>query len=240
MGDTLQVAKINKSAFKRKLGQKFAARMLALMDGINRLNSLWHLMVLNDRDDNARTSVRWNRNHYNIITLSMGLLREIYIRISEMPRMRVVKKNIKIGQKIQELLSFFEKPVLLDLLILYRNQLSFHINIGNICIGIDEIEDETVDLVISDTGKEADTLYKFAYQATLNGFVKANEKIFVQLIDPNTPPSKLDDAMTIRAIEILCDYLFEVHTNTMKTIGDELIPLLISEFDLELTAPNTN
>jgi len=229
-------AKINKSAFTRKLGLKFAGRILALMDGLNRLNSLWHLMALNDRDDKNRTSVRWNRNHYNVITLSMGLLQEIYIRISEMSDMKVVKRNLKISSKIQELVDIFEKPVLLDLLRLYRNQLSFHIDIGNICMGIDEIKDKSVDLVVSDTGKEADTIYKFAYQATLSGFVKANEIYFERLINPKSP-TKLDALKLSSALEILWDYLFDVHTNTMKKIADEFIPLLINEFDLALTAP---
>jgi len=117
-------AKVNKQEIKRKLGHKFLARVLALMEGLNKLNSLWDFFILNDKN---RTTIRWTRNFLNAITLSMGLLWEIYIRIDEMKTMNIVVQKPAILNKADELLCIFQKPVLLDLLRAYRNQLSFEL-----------------------------------------------------------------------------------------------------------------
>ena len=71
MDESSHVAKVNKTEFKRKLGHKFAARILALMDGVNRLNALWDFMLLNKETD--EDSVRRYRNEFEAFALSMGI-----------------------------------------------------------------------------------------------------------------------------------------------------------------------
>ena len=69
-----------------------------------------------------------------------------------------------------------------------------------------------------------------------NSFVKKNEEILVQLVTPDNPPVELDETMLKQVMEIFSHYLFKVHTEITKKIDHELIPLIISEFKLELIA----
>ncbi len=228
------VAKVNKQEIKSKLGHKFLARVLALMEGLNKLNSLWDFLILNDQNDKNRTTTRWTRNFLNAITLSMGLLWEIYKRIEEMKAMNIVVEKPAIRTKIDELLCLFQKPVLLDLLRAYRNQLSFHIDICNICKGIDEIKDDDVEFVVSDTGQVVDSQYLFASDASFSGFLNENERLFLQLLNSTNPPSKLNTTMTGEVLKKLGDYLRDIHFGLIKKLDDEFIPLVISEFNLNL------
>lgn len=229
------IFKVNKCELISKLGYKFLVHMLALMDGLNRLDSQLDFLVLNYLNDKNHETVRWNRNFLNAIFISMGLLWEVYRKLKDMKKIEILDKTPSIKNKLDELLEVFHKPGFPELLRMFRNQLSFHIDICNICKGIDEIKDEIVELIARDSDHAVDSQYVFATLTLWKGFLKLNRNLLSQLSNTDYPLPKNGDIGEMREVKILYSYLKEIHYSTMQKI-DELIQLIMKEFSIQIIA----
>ena len=233
MNNNKPAAFINKKNLKEILGQKFLAHMLGLLDGMNRLTSLWDFLVLNYDLDNASNDIRFKRNFTNGVVLSMGILWEIYHKIIDISKTKIVQQNVKIRDKIDDLIKFYGKSYQIDLLRNFRNQLSFHIDHCNICQGIDEIDKDDVRFIVCDKKtRTVDCNYEFAQEASLSGFIRDNKILFFQLLDLKDLSGTLDDEFIEKALDKLMSYLRKLHEDLMLNI-EELIILIVGEFKLE-------
>jgi hypothetical protein len=231
--NTIQIEKLK---LIDRIGIKTTPKFLALLEGGNRLTSLWHFLYLNEEDFKLNNkTIRNNRNRYYGVSLSMGILWEIYLVLENILSTKDDIPDALFIEKIKEMQCLFQKPIYLRLLRIFRNQLSFHIDVCNICHGIIEEKDVKVDLIEmefeSDSAQNVNLNYKFAHVASLEGFTKINWRLLSQLINPYNPIAERNGDNIKLAFEKLFEYLGETHKQiTLKIHG--LLTILQNELEI--------
>ncbi len=232
---------IDKKKLMDRIGIKTMPKFFALLDAVNRLTTLKHFISLNYRDDQTKKKISFNRNLFYCVSFSMGVLYEAYLITEDIINVEDNIPDKKFLDKIVEIEKIFKQSNNLRLLRIFRNQLSFHIDICNICNGLADDKSDTIVLFEADSMehnvdamKNEDVIYKYAYEMTLFGFLKTNWKVLSKLLDSSNIEIEWNENNISAIIEKLFIKLEEIQEQ-IKGIQDSQWKKYFGKTDVKAT-----
>lgn len=224
-----EVVKIDIEKWQKELGLELFGKVVVLLSALNKLWALWDLMYLTNKYDKKMITARSSRNRTSAVTLSVGLLQELYEVLT------VINKDIdkegKVHNKIKEILAVFDSNKLRSLLTDYRDDISFHIGKRSLGFDITNIAQGINDFIKYDSSIQRDVYYHFSDEVINRAFFFKKDADVIRHIE--TDIKGFEDIYTKRLSSFL-DYIYKVHTKVIKD-GGVLVTYIMDEFNLRET-----
>ena len=220
------VIKIDIEEWQNKLGLELFGKIVVLLSALNKLWALWDLMYMTNEYDKEMITARSSRNRCSAVTLSVGLLQELYEVLTVINE--DIEKEGKVHNKIKEILTVFDSNKLRSLLTDYRDEVSFHIGKRSLGFDISNIAQGINNFIKYDSSIQKDIYYDFSDEVINRAFFFKKDKDVVRQVEAGI--DKFEDIYT-KKLSCFLKYVYSVHTKVIKD-GDELVSYIMDEFNL--------
>ncbi len=176
--------------------------------------------------DKEMITARSSRNRCSAVTLSVGLLQELYEVLTVINE--DIEKEGKVHNKIKEILTVFDSNKPRSLLTDYRDEVSFHIGKRSLGFDISNIAQGINNFIKYDSSIQKDIYYDFSDEVINRAFFFKKDKDVVRQVEAGI--DKFEDIYT-KKLSCFLKYVYSVHTKVIKD-GDELVSYIMDEFNL--------